>query len=222
MTKKMKTMPRPGSLALLLAGLLAATSALAGEGVRNHFDTDTAGRPPGFFDLVVLGTPGPARWLILTDLNPPSAPNKLSQVNQGRPADSIAAAIRRSYVFQDGTVSTYIKRGAGFEGLILRMTDEKNFLVLLVDSGSGDAVLSSYHDGKATELGRGRARMERGWEKFSVVAAGPALTVSFNDQKLFEAKDPKPATGKTGLAAAGPGEGSFDEFVLESADAPKP
>jgi hypothetical protein len=29
-------------------------------------------------------------------------------------------------------------------------------------------------------------------------------------------------TGKTGLAAAGPGEASFDEFVIESADAPKP
>jgi hypothetical protein len=213
----------PGKpLALLLAGLLAAASARAGEGVRNHFDTDTAGRAPGFFDLVVLGAPGPARWLILTDLNPPSAPNKLAQVNQGRPLDSIAAAIRRSYVFQDGTVSTYIKRGAGLEGIILRMADEKSFLVLLVDSGSGDAVLSAYRDGKAAELGRGHAPMDRGWEKFSVVAAGPALAVLFNDQKLFEAKDPKPATGKTGLAAAGPGEAGFDEFVLEPADAPKP
>jgi len=217
----MNTKMRCRALGLLLGGFLGAASAFAGEGVRNHFDTDTAGRPPGFFDLVVLGAPGPARWLILTDLNPPSAPNKLSQVNQGRPADSIAAAIRRSYVFQDGTVSTFVKRGAGIEGLILRMADEKNFLVLLVDSGSGDAVLTAYHDGKATELGRGRAKMERGWEKFSVVAAGPALSVLFNGEKLFEAKDPKPATGKTGLAAAGPGEGSFDEFVIESADAPK-
>lgn len=217
----MNTKMRRRAPGLLLAGLLGAAAAFAGEGVRNHFDTDTAGRPPGFFDLVVLGAPGPARWLILTDLNPPSAPNKLTQVNQGRPADSIAAAIRRSYVFQDGTVSTFVKRGSGLEGLILRMADEKNFLVLLVDPGSGDAVLSAYRDGKPTELGRGRAKMERGWEKFSVVAAGPALTVLFNDEKLFEAKDPKPATGKTGLAAAGPGEASFDEFVIESADPPK-
>jgi hypothetical protein len=217
----MNTKLRRRAPGLLLAGLLGAAAAFAGEGVRNHFDTDTAGRPPGFFDLVVLGAPGPARWLILTDLNPPSAPNKLTQVNQGRPADSIAAAIRRSYVLQDGTVSTFVKRGSGLEGLILRMADEKNFLVLLVDPGSGDAVLSAYRDGKPTELGRGRAKMERGWEKFSVVAAGPALTVLFNDEKLFEAKDPKPATGKTGLAAAGPGEASFDEFVIESADPPK-
>jgi hypothetical protein len=217
----MNTKMRRRAPGLLLAGLLGAAAAFAGEGVRNHFDTDTAGRPPGFFDLVVLGAPGPARWLILTDLNPPSAPNKLTQVNQGRPADSIAAAIRRSYVLLDGTVSTFVKRGSGLEGLILRMADEKNFLVLLVDPGSGDAVLSAYRDGKPTELGRGRAKMERGWEKFSVVAAGPALTVLFNDEKLFEAKDPKPATGKTGLAAAGPGEASFDEFVIESADPPK-
>jgi hypothetical protein len=218
MNMKMPSKP----LALLLAGLLLAASVPAAEGVRNHFDTDSAGRGPGFFDFFVLGAPGPARWVVLADLNPPSAPNRLSQVTADRPTDSIAAAIRRSYVFQDGTVSTYIKRGAGLEGLILRMASEKDFLVLLVDSGSGDAVLSSWRDGKATELGRGRARMDRGWEKFSVVASGPALSVLFNDQKLFEAKDPKPATGKTGLAAAGPGEAGFDEFVLESADAPKP
>jgi hypothetical protein len=202
---------------LLVAGFLLAAAVPAAEGVRNHFDTDSAGRPPGFFDLVVLGAPGPARWLILADPNPPSAPNRLAQVTQNRPADSIAAAIRRNYVFQDGTVSTFIKRGAGLEGLILRMADEKDFLVLLVDSGSGDAVLSSYRDGKATELGRGHARLDRGWEKFSVVASGSTLTVLFNDQKLFEARDPKPATGKTGLAAVGPGEASFDEFVLEPA-----
>ena len=82
-------------------------------------------------------------------------------------------------------------------------------------------MLSAYRDGKATELGRGHAALERAWEKFSVSAAGPTLSVSFNDQKLFEAKDPKPASGETGLAAAGPGEASFDEFVIESADPPK-
>jgi hypothetical protein len=210
-TMMMRRKPFP----LLVAGLLLAAAVPAAEGVRNHFDTDSLGRAPGFFDLVVLGAPGPARWLILGDPNPPSAPNRLAQVTQNRPADSIAAAIRRNFVFQDGTVSTFIKRGAGLEGLILRMADEKDFLVLLVDSGSGDAVLSSYRDGKTTELGRGHALLDRGWEKFSVVASGPTLTVLFNDQKLFDAKDPKPATGKTGLAAAGPGEASFDEFVLE-------
>ncbi len=208
-------------LSLLVAGFLLAAVLPAAEGVRNHFDTDSAGRAPGFFDFVVLGAPGPARWVVLADLNPPSAPNRVSQVNKTRPTDSIAAAIRRNYVFQDGTVSTFIKRGAGLEGLVLRVADEKKFLVLLVDSGSGDAVLSSYHDGNAAELGRGHANLDRGWEKFSVVASGPTLTVLFNDQKIFEAKDPRPATGKTGLAAAGPGEGSFDEFVLEPADAPK-
>ena len=202
-------------LPLLAAGLLLAAALPAAEGVRNHFDMDSLGRPPGFFDAVVLGAPGPARWLILTDLNPPSAPNRLAQVEQKRPADSIAAVIRRNYVFEDGTVSAYIKRGGGREGLILRMADEKNFLVLLIDSGSGDVVLSSYRAGQPAELGRGQARLDRGWEKLSVVASGPALTVSFNDEKLFEAKDPKPATGKTGLAAAGPGEASFDEFIIE-------
>ena len=59
------------------------------------------------------------------------------------------------YAFQDGTVSTFVKKGAAREGLILRYQDEKNFLVLLVDAVTGEAVLSSYVGGKAAELGRG-------------------------------------------------------------------
>lgn len=212
----LSTLPRAMRLCLLLAAAAATAAApLSAETVRNHFDTDTAMRVPGFFDLVVLGSPGPARWLILTDLNPPSAPNRLSQVNQKRPDDSLAAAVRRNYVFQDGSVSTYVKRGGSRAGLLLRMAGEKDFLMLLLDPTSGDAVLTSYRDGKGTELGRGHAALGREWEKLSVVANGSALTVSFNDQKIFEAKDPKPVTGKTGLVAAGPGDASFDEFILE-------
>jgi hypothetical protein len=172
-------------------------------------------RVPGFFDFAVLGAPGPARWLILTDLNPPSAPNRLAQVDTKRPDDSIAAAVRRNYVFEDGSVSTFVKRGGSRAGLLLRMAGEKDFLVLLVDTNSGDVVLSSCRDGKLSELGRGRTKLDREWEKFAVVAKGSSLTVLFDDQRIFEAKDPKPVTGKTGLVAAGPGDASFDEFILE-------
>jgi hypothetical protein len=202
--------------ACLTAAVLALSAAPAdAEKVRNHFDTDSVMRPPGYFDFVILGAPGPAKWLILTDPNPPSAPNRLVQVETKRPADSIAAVLRRTYAFQDGTVSTFVKKGAGREGLILRYKDEGNFLVLLVDAVTGEAVLSSYSGGKPTELGRGQAVLARPWEQFSVAASGPELSVLFDDQKLFGARDPKPASGRTGLATAGPGEASFDEFLIE-------
>jgi hypothetical protein len=205
--------PRGWAAAAFLAAIGVAP--LWAETVRNHFDTDAAGRPPGFFDLVVIGSAAPAHWIVLADLNPPSAPNRLVQAEPKRPDDSIAAAVRRSYVFQDGKVTTFVKTGGGKSGLILRMADEKNFLVLFVDTVSGETVLSSYRDGKAMELGRARAGLDRGWEQFGVVAQGPALTVLFDDKPLFEAKDPKPLTGKTGLASVGPGEASFDEFVFD-------
>ncbi|HEY3204229.1 MAG TPA: hypothetical protein VGL03_11265 [Thermoanaerobaculia bacterium] len=196
------------------ATFLLGTTLFA-EKIRNHFDADTMGRPPGFFDLVVLGVPSPARWLILSDPNPPSAPNRLAQVEKNRPADSIAAAIRRNYAFADGTVSAFIRQGPGRAGLLLRVAAEKDFLALLVDTASGDAVLSSYRGGKPTELGRGHATLARNWEKLSVTASGPRVSVFLDDQKLFDATDPMPLSGRTGLATAGPGEASFDEFVLE-------
>jgi len=211
-SERMRTAAR-FSTALAFAVFLPALPVRA-EKIRNHFDSDAVMRPPGFFDLLVLGAPGPAKWLILTDPNPPSAPNCLVQVQTPRPDDSIAAAMRRNYAFQDGSASTFLKKGAGRSGLILRMKDEKNFLLLLVDP-AGDVVLTAYADGKPQELGRGRVTPERPWEQYGVTAAGPAISVFFNEQRLFEARDPHPVAGRVGLATAGPGEASFDEFVIE-------
>ncbi len=202
--------------------LVALAGTLAAEALRNHFDSDAIMRPPGFFDFAVLGAPGAARWLILSDRNPPSAPNCLSQTESARPADSIAVALRRNQVFQDGTVTTFVKRGANRAGLLVRMADEKNFLVLLSDTGTGETVLWSYRDGKPSELGRGRAAFDRGWEELGLTASGPKVEALFNGRKLFEASDPGPAAGRTGLATAGPGEARFDEFSIEPADPPRP
>ena len=114
-------------------------------------------RAPGFFDLVALGEPGEPRWLVLDDPNPPSAPNRLVQTETELPAGSIAAALRRNVSFQDGTASTFVKQGAGHAGIVLRMKDEKNFLLLLADTATGEVVLSVREAGKASEIGRGQA-----------------------------------------------------------------
>jgi hypothetical protein len=135
---------------LLLAAITLSAATLSAERVRNHFDADTMGRAPGFFDFAIVGAPGPARWLILIDENPPSAPNTLQQVDAKR---------------------------------------------------------------------HGQASLARSWEKFTVTASGPELSVLFDDRKLFDATDPKPVSGKTGLATAGPGTAAFDEFILETAEA---
>lgn len=206
---------RQRSLPALLIALLLAPAAGLGEEIRNHFDSDSVLGAPAYFDLVVLGEPGPARWLVTVDTNPPSGTNRLLQADPRRPDGSIAAAVRRNVDFQDGTVSTFVKKGAGHAGLVLRYVDDKNFLLLLDDTNSGELVLSSYRGGKSTELGRGTAAFDGDWKKLIVTLAGPAVSVSVDDkQKLFDATDPKPAAGRTGVATAGPGDASFDELVI--------
>jgi hypothetical protein len=199
-------------LLVLSAGVAAAP--VPGETIRNDFDSDALMRPPGFFDFVVLGS-APAKWLVLTDPNPPSVPYRLVQVETKRPDDGIAIAVRRNYAFQDGSVTTFVKRGGSRAGLVLRMAGEKDFVAFLLDTRTGEARLLSIRGGQTTELGRAKAVFDRDWEKLGVVASGPSLKVFFDDRPLFEATDPKPVAGKTGLAAAGPGEASFDVFVLE-------
>jgi hypothetical protein len=203
-------------LAAVFAAVLPAVT--LGEELRNHFDSDAMMRAPAFFDLVVLGdtsAQADAKWLILIDKNPPSAPNALVQTTKNRPAGSISAALRRNVAFQDGSASTFVKKTPGQAGLVLRLVDAKNFLVLLADTWTGELVLTKYVDGKPAELGRGgQGAFSRGWEQIGAMLAGPSVTVLVNDKKIFEATDPKPASGRVGLATMGPGDAAFDELKI--------
>ncbi len=152
-------------------------------------------------------------------MNPPSTPNKLLQTLANRPAGSIAVALRRTYTFQDGNVSVALRKGPGRSGIALRAAGEKNFLVLFVDIASGDARLLSYRGGKPTELAHGSADVDQEWGKLSITAAGPQISAAWNEKPLLTATDPHPQAGRVGLATAGPGSVSFDEFVFEPAPA---
>lgn len=197
----------------LVAFLVAAPS--FAEKLRMHFDTDSAGRPPGFFDLLVWGAPGDAQWLVLGDANPPSAPNKLIQTIDTRPADSIAIALRRTYVFEDGDISVGLRRGRGRAGIVFRAAGEKDFLALFVDVASGEAQLSSWTGGKATELARGKAEIDHDWGTLAVTASGRSVIARWNGRPVLSATDPHPAAGRVGVATAGPGQASFDELVFD-------
>jgi hypothetical protein len=203
--------------ALLLAVNLSAAAQGSGTAIRNHFDSDAQMRAPGFFDFAVLGAPGRADWVVLADFNPPSAPNQVTQTIQDRPADSIAAALRRSVSFVDGRLSIAVKRGGGRGGILFRVASEKDFLVLLVDSASGDARLLSYRGGKPAELAKGQAVFNVEWGVLEISAAGPDIRATWAGKPLLTARDPAPAAGRAGMATAGPGPVSFDEFILEPA-----
>jgi hypothetical protein len=196
--------------------ILAASA--RGQTLRNHFESDGLGRPPAFFDFVVLGAPGPAAWRVTGGHNPPSAPNFAAQIADSRPKDSIAAALRRNSSYRDGKWSIALLNLGGQGGIVFRMADEKNFLVLLVNVMTGDAVLASHRDGVRKELATGKAATTSEWGVLTIAAAGPKVTATWDGKPLLEAADPNPVSGRSGMATAGPGVASFDEFILEPAE----
>ena len=202
---------------LLLVVTAAAAVAQNAEKLRNHFDADGLLREPAFFDFLVLGPPGEAEWKVVGGYNPPSAPNHVSQVMPARPADSIAVAFRRNTSYRDGTWSLALRRGSGRGGIVFRMAGEGDFLVLLADLATGEARLSSYRKGRATELAKGTRKPKNEWGVLRILAAGPRVTAEWDGESLLEAVDPNPAAGRSGMATAGPGVVSFDEFVLDPA-----
>jgi hypothetical protein len=206
-----------GALLLLFA---AAGGAQNAEKLRNHFDSDGLLREPAFFDFLVLGPPGEAEWKVVGGYNPPSAPNHVSQVMPNRPADSIAAAIRRNSSFRDGAWSVAMRQGNGRGGIVFRMTAEGDFLVLLVDLATGEARLSSYRNGRAMDLARGTVKRQNQneWNVLKISAAGPRISAQWEGKPLLEATDPNPAAGRSAIATAGPGVVSFDEFILDPED----
>ena len=202
----------------LPASLLVLAAALSAQTLRNHFESDALGREPAFFDFVVLGAPGAARWNVTGGHNPPSAPNYVAQIVDSRPRDSIAAALRRNSSFRDGTWSVALLGAGGRGGILFRMADEKNFLVLLIDHGTREAVLTAYRDGRPTELAKGSTQPANEWGVLKITADGPKVSASWDGKPLLEAADSKPTGGRSGMATAGPGIGSFDEFILEPSE----
>jgi hypothetical protein len=207
---------RSGLRIFLLAALLPALPAWAQERVRNHFDTDKPFGKPAFFDYMILNGEGPANWMIVPDPdhNPPSAPSQATQHEASRPAGSVAAAVRRTYVFQDGTASVAVKKQPGLAGLVLRMAGEKDYLLVLMD-GEGSVKATATRGGKSTPIGQGRASLDRAWNVLSVVLSGGSVTVSVNAREVLAAVDPAPSPGRAGMATEGPGTASFDELILE-------
>ncbi len=201
-----------GALAL---ALLFPPVAARGEKLRNHFDSDAVMREPAFFDFVVLHSPGEAQWKVVAEFNPPSAPNGISQVLASRPADSIAVALRRNAVLRDGALSLGIKRAAGTGGLVFRMADEKNYLAILIDPVTGKARLLQSRAGKTMELAHGTSGTPRQWGILAVELAGPRVIATWEGKPLLEAQDAAPAAGRSGVATAGPGIMTFDEFVID-------
>lgn len=206
-------------MAAACAVVLIAAAARA-ERLRSHFDSDAINRPPGFFDFAVLGAPGQARWVVVNDDTAPSPPQAAAQVIDSRPDGSIATALRRNSAGRDGNWSVMIKLGTARAGLVLRMADERNFLVLLVDCGSGDARLISYRGGQPYEIASGRGAFNTGWARLAITGRGTALTATFDGKPLLEGTDPNPAAGRAGMATTGPGAASFDEFVADVAESP--
>lgn len=205
----------PGVLALAvsLVGLLPA--AAQAEKLRNHFDSDAVMHEPAFFDFVTLGAPGETSWKVIADFNPPSAPNVILQVVASRPPDSIGTALRRTVSLGDGTLSLGIKKSSGTGGIVFRVADQKNYLAVLVDPVTGLARLLQSRAGRTTELARATSETPREWGVLTVELSGPRVSAAWEGKPLFEAQDAAPATGRAGIATAGPGIMTFDEFVIE-------
>ncbi len=195
--------------------LLLAAAPAAAQTLRNHFDSDGLLREPAFFDFAVLGAPGAAQWRVVSGYNPPPAPNHVTQILASRPSDSIALALRRNSFFRDGVWSLALSLAQGRGGIVLRMAGEKDFLVLLVDLTAGEARLSAYRNGRATELAKATTKFVNEWGVLKISAVGPKISAEWEDKPLLQAIDPSPSAGRAGMATAGPGIVSFDEFILD-------
>jgi hypothetical protein len=133
-----------------------------------------------------------------------------------RPKESIAAALRRNVDFAMGPGRDDDASRAGTWRDRLSNGRRTEFpWRCSVNLGVRRARLLPYGKGVPTELGSAKGVLDREWCLLQVVAKGPHIVARFNERPLIEAVDPSPTSGRAGIATAGPGLASFDEFITD-------
>lgn len=200
------------------------TSAAASNGITAwSFDGDKADGPPAGFSFGRTGNGKEGRWVVQAAADAKSKPNVLVQLDADATDFRFPVAVVDASSFKDVKLSVSCKPISGSVdqacGLVFRFKDAKNYYLTRANALEGNVRLYHVKDGNRVQFASWSGNVAtKVWHKLAVEAKGDRFVVSFDDQKILDAKDSTfTEAGKVGLWTKADSVTQFDDL---SASAP--
>jgi len=187
---------------LLVCGVLLFASATNSQTKTINFDSDSVGKPPTGFSLVLTGQGKPGVWVIARDDASPGQKQVLAQTDPDPTGFRFPVAVFDGLTATDVDVSVKFKPISGKKdqgaGIVWRYKDNNNYYIVRANALENNVVLYKLENGKRTDLplkGEGRTYGKKEtvptgqWGTLRVVAKGNLFEVYHDGKKLYEVED---------------------------------
>ena len=187
------------------------------------FDGDEVDGAPAGFSFGRTGNGKQGRWVVRAAAGAPSKPNVLVQLDADATDARFLVAVVDGSSFRDVKLSVSCKPISGTVdqacGLVWRFQDANNYFLTRANALEGNVRLYHVKGGNRGERASWSGNVAtKTWHKLAVEAKGDRVVVTFDGQKVLDAKDSTfTEAGKVGVWTKADSVTEFDDL---SASAP--
>jgi hypothetical protein len=184
------------------------------------FETDHPGKPPGGFSFARTGEGKPGSWIVRAEPGAPSGRAVLTQVDRDETDYRFPLAITGGPEVKDFRVSVKCRAADGkidqAYGLVFRYKDENNYYVTRANALENNVRLYHVKDGRRVQFAGWNGKIAKNtWHQLAVEARGDLMVVSFDGNRVIEARDTTFANaGRVGLWTKADSLILFDDLTV--------
>lgn len=182
------------------------------------FDSEMADQPPKGFEFGRTGGGTPGKWLVKAEIDAPSAPNALAQIDTDDTNDRFPVAFTGP-ALKDLRLSVKCKPVSGRVdqacGLVFRLSDPDNYYITRANPLEDNVRLYRVVKGKRIQFAGWNGAVKSGvWHELAVDGQGDHFQVFFDGNKVIDAHDKTfSEAGKFGLWTKADSVTYFDDLT---------
>lgn len=209
---------RAGTASIIALCVMAATVTLVAQTTKIDFERDEAGQPPKGFSFALTGQGKPGVWVVKKD--DATHGNVLAQTDGDTTDYRFPVAIYSDVTTKDVDLAVQFKpvsgRGDQGAGLVWRYRDQNNYYITRCNALEDNCTIYRVLNGRRQSFSSKGVKVPSGiWHTLRVEAAGDHFIVTYDNQKVLDAKDATfSEAGKVGLWTKADSIIYFDDFSI--------
>lgn len=185
------------------------------------FDDDAVNTTPSGFSFGRTGSGAQGRWIVRTEVDAPSRPNVLAQLDADDTDARFPVAVANTPTLRDLRLSVRCKPVSGRVdqacGLVFRYRDENNYFITRSNPLENNIRLYSVKDGKRRQLASWSGTVTAGaWHENVVEIRGDHILVFWDGTKVLDYRDSTfMEAGRIGVWTKADSVTYFDDLRVE-------